>query len=178
MTPLSRAGERRAFPLDPWPYTFDVDIVKCAIFYLFLNHYLFWPFRCPFFWIISKYKRECRSYFADVENCLEMADTLTSFFATLIPRSGQKCPSPCLRRGSWPMVCSVICCLWAIIAWLTVLGQVWWAAGTAGWPELSAMWSCEPVGTVDVDTSRFPRGLSAGPALSSHSHPASLKGMC
>lgn len=169
---LPWVGAKR--PLDPCPYTCDVDIVKYTVLGLFLNHYLFQLFICPFFQTISTYK-ECGSYFADVENCSQMAYALASFFATPLPRSGLKrkdlrCSSPFLQRGSWPMVCSAICGPQAITAWLVVLGQMRWAAGAAGRPELSAMWSCAPVGTADVDISGFPWGLSAGPALSCHSH--------
>lgn len=174
VAPLNRGKDQRAFPLDPWPYTCNLDIVKYTMLGS-LNHYLFWLFTCPFFQMMSKYKKECGSYFADVENCSQMTYTLASFFATPLPRSGLKCKnlhhsSPCWQRGSWPMVCSAVCGPQAITTWLAALGQVWWAARAAGWLELSAMGSCEPVATVDVDISGFPWGLSAGPAPSCHSH--------
>lgn len=109
---LSRGKEERAFPLDPCPYTRDVEIVKYTVLGFFMNHYLFWLFICPFFQTISTYK-ECGSYFADVENCSQTANALASFFCHPPPKVRTElenfcCSTLCLWRRSWPMVCSAV----------------------------------------------------------------------
>ena len=107
VAPLSRGREQRAFPLDPCPYTCNLVIVKYTILGLFLNCYLFWLFICPFCQTISKYKEECGSYFADVENCSQMAYALASFFTTPLPGQDQNVrtsasPRCACRGGAGP----------------------------------------------------------------------------